>query len=66
MKKEKSLAKTKVRITTPSSLWLQVDENRTKIFESIAVLLVVGCLVTVAAATIFIALVGIFWLFWLF
>ena len=63
MKKEKSLAKTKVRITTPSNLWLQVHENRTKIFESIAVLLVTGCLVAVAAASIFIALVGIFRLF---
>jgi len=41
----------------------QVQENRTKIFEFIAMLLVVSCLVSVAAATIFIALVGIFWLF---
>ena len=37
--------------------------TKTKIFEYIAMLLVVSCLVSVAAATIFIALVGIFWLF---
>ena len=50
-RKKKSLTKT------------QVQKNRTKIFEFIAMLLVVSCLVSVAAATIFIALVGIFWLF---
>ena len=61
--RKKSLTKTKVRITTPSRRWLQVHENKTKIFESIAVFLVTGCLVTVAAATIFIALVSIFRLF---
>ena len=54
LKKRKSITET------------QVQENRTKIFEFIAMLLVVGCLVSVAAAAIFIALVGIFWLFWLF
>ena len=51
LKKKKSLTKT------------QTQENRTKIFELIVELLVVGCLVSVAAATIFIALVSIFWLF---
>ena len=40
--------------------------TKTKIFEYIAMLLVVCCLVLVAAAAIFIALVGIFKLFWLF
>ena len=44
----------------------QVQKNGTKIFEYIAMLLVVCCLVLVAAAAIFIALVGIFKLFWLF
>ena len=51
MKKKKTLTNT------------QVNENIKKIFESIAVFLITGCLVSVAAATIFIALVGIFRLF---
>ena len=51
MKKKKPLTKT------------QVQENITKIYELIGVLLINGCLVSVAAATIFIALVGIFRLF---
>ena len=64
--RKKSLTKTQIIIKKDSLLSLtktQVQENLTKIFELIAALLVAGCLVSVAAASIFIALVGIFRLF---